>query len=123
MSAIGRCLQALLVAGLVALAGAAPAMAQAATPAAPGDHSWPVSPQLLAVGAGAIAGVVVFNILAAPVGTVPLAGGTLEAVPSSVVLGSRVIAAATASAGAIAATYLYDKWMGYKRDYAYLLTL
>jgi hypothetical protein len=82
-----------------------------------------VDRRLLAVGAGAVVGVVAFNILAGPLGTVPLAGGALEAVPYSVALGSRLIATVTAGAGALGATWLYDQWTGYQSDYRYLVAL
>jgi hypothetical protein len=81
------------------------------------------SRQLLAIGAGAIAAVVAFNILTAPLGTVPLAGGGLQAVPYSVALGSRLIAVTTAGAGALGALWVYDQWTGHKSDYAYALSL
>lgn len=84
---------------------------------------WPVDRRLLAVGAGAIVAVVAFNVLAAPLGTVPLAGGTLAPVSYSVALGSRLVAATTAGAGALAATFAYDKLTGHQSDYAYLLSL
>lgn len=38
-------------------------------------------------------------------------------------MGSRLIAVATAGAGALGATWLYDRWTGTQSDYAYLLTL
>jgi hypothetical protein len=95
----------------------------AATVRAPAADSWPVDRRLLAVGAGAVMGAVAFNILAAPLGTVPLAGGALEAVPFSVALGSRLIAVVTAGAGALGATWIYDKWTGTRSDYEYLLAL
>lgn len=105
-----------------------PAVAQTSTqaPASMQDapkNGWLVDRRLLAVGAGAVAGVVVFNVLAAPLGTVPLAGGVLNPVPASVALGSRLIAVASAGAGAIGATWLYDRWTGYRSDYEYLLAL
>jgi hypothetical protein len=83
----------------------------------------PVDRRLLAIGAGAVVAVVAFNVLAAPLGTVPLAGAALDAVPYSVALGSRLIAVTTAGAGALAATWAYDRWTGHKSDYAYLLSL
>jgi hypothetical protein len=83
----------------------------------------PVDRRLLAIGAGAIVGVAAFNVLAAPFGTVPLAGAALAAVPESVMLGSRVIAAASAGAGALAAIWIYDQATGHQSDYGYLLTL
>ena len=78
---------------------------------------------LWAAGTGAIAGVVAFNILTAPFGIVPLAGGALAAVPTSVALGSRLIAVTTAAGGALAATWAYDQWTGGRSDYHYILAL
>ena len=107
-----------------AMAGAvllsAPAIAQTASPASDG---WVVDKRLLAVGAGAVVGIVSFNILAAPLGTVPLAGGALEAVPQSVALGSRLIAATSIAVGALGANWLYDRWTGTQSNYSYLLSL
>lgn len=93
------------------------------TPLEPSTTTSLVDPRLLAVGAGAVVGIVAFNVLTAPLGIVPLAGGALEAVPYSVALGSRLIAGATAGAGALVANYGYDLWTGTKSDYRYLVTL
>ena len=90
--------------------------AQAAEPASPGG----IDPRLLAAGAGAVVGVVAFNVLSAPFGTVALAGGALQVVPYSVALGSRLIAVVTAGAGALIANYGYDLWTGTQSDYAHL---
>ncbi len=95
----------------------------AATNSSPPAAAWPVDTRLLAVGAGAVMGVVAFNVLTAPLGVVPLAGGALAAVPVSAALGSRLIAVASAGAGALGATWLYDRWTGQQTDYAYLATL
>jgi hypothetical protein len=84
---------------------------------------WAVDRRLLAIGAGAIVAVVAFNVLAAPLGTVPLAGGALAPVPYTVALGSRLIAVTAAGAGALAATFAYDKVTVHQSDYAYLLSL
>ena len=114
------CILALGVSLLVA--PCAPAAAQRVTQ--PTSPSAPlVDSRLLAAGAGAITGIVAFNILTAPLGVVPLAGGALAAVPTSVALGSRLIAAVTAGAGVLGASWLYDRWTGTQSDYAYLLTL
>jgi hypothetical protein len=125
-----------LIAGAIGLAAAAPVSAAsvaaapvAAAPvaAAPAESvpvvATPVGSQVLAVGAGAVMGVVAFNILSAPFGIVPLAGGALEVVPGSVALGSRLIAVTTAGSGAIGANWLYDRWTGQQSNYRYLLTL
>ncbi|WP_029008673.1 hypothetical protein [Azospirillum halopraeferens] len=84
---------------------------------------WPVDRHLMALGAGAIVGIVAFNVLTGPLGTVPLAGGALAAVPYDVALGSRILATLSAGAGALGATYAYDQWTGHETDYRYWLTL
>ena len=104
-----------------------PSLARADTPAAtplePSATTSLVDPRLLAIGAGAVVGIVAFNVLTAPLGIVPLAGGALEAVPYSTALGSRLIAGASAGAGALIANFGYDLWTGTKSDYRYLVTL
>jgi hypothetical protein len=85
--------------------------------------TWPVNSRLLAVGAGAVMGAVAFNVLSAPFGVVPFAGGALAAVPVSVAMGSRLIAVTAAGAGALGANWLYDRWTGQQSDYAYFATL
>jgi hypothetical protein len=84
---------------------------------------WPSDSRLLPVGIGALAGAAAFNVMTAPLGVVPLAGGALAEVPYSVALGSRLIAVASAGAGALGATWLYDRWTGEASDYRYLVTL
>jgi hypothetical protein len=87
-------------------AGAEPAAAVAA--AAPrSDHR-----RLLVVGAGAIIGIVVFNWLTYPWGSVPFVAGPLAATPMDIALGSRVLAALAGGAGALAAHYLYQSQVG-----------
>jgi hypothetical protein len=120
----------LLVAAAIGCTALLPSLAEAqttpsaaATLRAPPSDNWPVDRRLLAVGAGAVVGVVAFNVLAAPLGTVPLAGGALEAVPYSVALGSRLIAVVSAGAGALGATWLYDRWTGSQSNYNYILAL
>ena len=83
----------------------------------------PIDRRLMAVGAGAVVGIVAFNVLAAPLGAVPLAGAALAEVPYSIALGSRLIATATAGAGALASTVAYDQWTGHESDYGYLTAL
>ncbi|WP_374440892.1 hypothetical protein [Stella sp.] len=77
-----------------------------------------VDPELLWAGVGAIAGVAVFNVLAAPFATVPWAGGVLAAVPLEIALGSRLLAGLSVAAGAIGATAVYDWVTGHASDYA-----
>jgi len=122
----------LALAAAIAWAVVAPAAADAASPppiVGPGSaNTAPVvagsyNSELLTVGAGAVLGVLAFNLLSAPLGIVPLAGGALEVVPESVALGSRLIAVTTAGAGAIGANWLYDRWTGQQTSYNYLLTL
>lgn len=109
---------------LAAPLGAARAAEPEKAPAveAPAD-GWYVDNRLLAVGAGAVVSIVAFNVLAAPLGTVPLAGGVLEPVPYTVALGSRLIAAFSAATGALSALWAYDAWNGTKSDYRYLVAL
>ena len=99
----------------------APEQPSAESPAAPEEAY--VDNRLLAIGAGAVVSIVAFNLLAAPLGTVPLAGGALEPVPYTVALGSRLLAAVSAGTGAVSAAWLYDAWAGTKSDYRYLLAL
>lgn len=117
-------------AALVATLALTPMTAMAADPvpvvedpqgAVAGD--WPVDRQLLAVGAGAVVGIVAFNLISAPLGTVPLAGGALAAVPYETALGSRMIAALSGGAGALLASEVYDNWTGEAHDYGYLAAL
>ena len=110
---------------LMTLPAGAQSPATRDTPAVrpPSADGWLVDRRLLAVGAGAVVGAVVFNVLSAPLGIVPLAGGTLDAVPLNVALGSRLIGVVSAGAGALGATLLYDHWTGYRSDYTYALTL
>ena len=111
----------LLVPSLASAQKAPPPVAE--TPkAAPADTPC-VDYRVLAVGAGAVMGIVAFNVLSAPLGAVPLAGGALEVVPYSVALGSRLLAAASASVGALAATWAYDTYYKTETDYRYLVAL
>jgi hypothetical protein len=87
------------------------------------SNNWPIDHRLLVVGVGAVVGAMAFNVLSAPLGTVPLAGGALETVPLSIALGSRLIGVVSAGAGALGATWLYDHCTGYRGDYSYALTL
>jgi hypothetical protein len=64
--------------------------------------------RLVAAALGAIAGVSAFTLATAPFSPVPLAGGALEPVPVSVMLGSRIAAVTTAGIGALAANALYN---------------
>lgn len=63
--------------------------------------------RLLSAGAGAIAGVVVFNMLTYPYGSVPFVAAPLAGTPMDIALGSRVIAALAGGSGALIAHYLY----------------
>ncbi|HYD69460.1 hypothetical protein [Azospirillum sp.] len=85
-----------------------------------GDDDWPISKTALATGAGAIVGIAAFNVLTAGLGTVPLAGGALAAVPYETALGSRLIAALSGGAGAVAGTAAYDAVTGERHDYGYV---
>jgi hypothetical protein len=92
-------------------------------PAAGADPAAPVNARLAAIGAGAVLGVLAFNLLADPLGTVPLAGGILAPVPFATALGSRLIAGATAAAGALAAGYAYGRLSGRPIDLGYWTAL
>lgn len=63
--------------------------------------------RLLAVGAGAIVGIVVFNMLTYPMGSVPFVSGPLAATPVNIALGSRFLATMVGGGSALAAHYLY----------------
>ena len=67
----------------------------------------PPNHRLFAVGAGAIIGIVVFNMLTYPLGSVPFVAAPLDATPVDIALGSRVLATLTAGAGALIANYIY----------------
>ncbi len=99
---------ALLLAGSVSetLAATAP---QAATPAP--TETWHISPEVLAQAAGAVVGFGVYSLFVAPEAGV--LGG------AAAVLGTRIVAATLAGAGAVAGTFVYDRWTGKPLDYAY----
>lgn len=92
---------------------------EAAVPAKPSG----VDPRLLVAGAGAVMGILAFNILSAPLGTVPLAGAALAPVPVDIALGSRLIAAMSGAAGAAAAAVAWDQATGEQHDYGRILAL
>jgi peptidoglycan/LPS O-acetylase OafA/YrhL len=100
----------LLFVALIALIGILPLAANAQTPAqqptvaATSDH------RLLAVGAGAIIGIVVFNMLTYPLGSVPFVAAPLAPTPVNIALGSRILATLTGGAGGLAAHYLYTEF-------------
>jgi hypothetical protein len=99
---------------LAAFLGLVPCLLPATGYAAPaGTEAAAVNPakanqhRLLAVGAGAIVGIVVFNMLTYPLGSVPLVAGPLAATPIDIALGSRLLAALVGGATALGAHYLY----------------
>ena len=63
--------------------------------------------RLFAVGAGAIVGVVAFNMLTYPLGSVPFVAGALAGTPVDIALGSRLLAGIASGASALVAHYLY----------------
>ncbi|HAS51476.1 MAG TPA: hypothetical protein DCS21_06950 [Gammaproteobacteria bacterium] len=63
--------------------------------------------RLLAIGAGAIVGVVTFNMLTYPLGSVPFVAGPLAGTPIDIALGSRLLATVTAGTGALLAHYAW----------------
>lgn len=85
----------------VATVAASSAMVDASADSRADSH------RLYAVGAGAIVGVVAFNMLTYPFGSVPFVAGALAETPLDIALGSRLIAAVVGGAGALAAHYLY----------------
>ena len=105
---MSRLLAVLLVAGLAGLP-AATVLAEPATAAeTPAATSSGTNYRLLAVGAGAIVGVVAFNMLTYPWGSVPFVAGSLAATPVDIALGSRLLAVVAGGAAALGAHYLYD---------------
>jgi hypothetical protein len=87
-----------------------PTTSYAATPAT--ETAAQASPvklnhRLLAIGAGAVVGIVVFNMLTYSVGSVPFVAGPLAATPMDIALGSRFLAALVGGAAALGAHYLY----------------
>lgn len=132
---VSRCSAALCLGMTLTLAPVA-ASAQSAAPTAPSPSLSPAPPYakkpdrfagvdvpLLAAGAGAIAGITLFNVLTGPFATVPLAGGALAAVPTEVALGSRFIAVLTGAAGGLLASEAYDLTTGTEHDYGYMAAL
>lgn len=81
------------------------------------------STRLLAVGAGAMLGVATFTLATYALGPVPFAGAAVEAVPVSIMLGSRLVAAASAGLGAMTGAWIYDTTTGHQTDTRYALTL
>ena len=75
--------------------------AQAPTELKP-DH------RLMAVGAGAVIGIVLFNMITYPYGSVPFVAAPLGPTPTNIALGSRVFATLTGGAGGLLAHYLYN---------------
>lgn len=63
--------------------------------------------RLLAVGAGAVFGIVVFNMLTYPMGSVPFVAGPLAATPVDIALGSRFLATIVGGVAALAAHDIY----------------
>jgi hypothetical protein len=92
-------------------------------PSADSNPEAPVNAKLAAIGAGAVLGVFAFNLLADPLGTVPLAGGPLAPVPFSTALGSRLIAGMSAAAGAVGAGWVYGQAVGRPIDLGYWTSL
>jgi peptidoglycan/LPS O-acetylase OafA/YrhL len=98
---------AIALVGLLPAALPVNAYAQAQTQTPPQSQS---DHRLLAVGAGAIVGIVLFNTLTYPLGSVPFVAATLAPTPTNIALGSRVLATLTGGAGGLAAHYLYNAY-------------
>lgn len=77
------------------------------TPAPSPEPESATDNRLFAVGAGAIVGVVAFNMLTYPLGSVPFVAGALAGTPVDIALGSRLLAAMVSGVSALAAHYLY----------------
>jgi hypothetical protein len=105
----------LLFVALIALIGILPvalpvnAYAQAQTQQPTASTDTP-DHRLLAVGAGAIIGIVLFNTLTYPLGSVPWVAAPLAATPVDIALGSRILATLTGGAGGLVAHYLYTEF-------------
>lgn len=82
-----------------------------------------VTGRLVTAGVGAVAGITAFNALTAPLGALPWSGVIADPIPTATMLGSRLLAAGTAGAGAVGATWLYGKISGRPVDMGYALTL
>ncbi|MEI8394332.1 MAG: hypothetical protein WCF85_06315 [Rhodospirillaceae bacterium] len=100
----------LILVALIALVGLAPmaissnAYAQSPSQAQTDKQS---DHRLLAVGAGAVVGIVLFNMVTYPLGSVPFVAAPLAPTPTNIALGSRVLATLTGGAGGLLAHYLY----------------
>ena|GEM_PF-3659227 len=80
--------------------------------------------RLMTAGAGAVLGTVTFTILTAPFGALPWSGAAIiDPVPTATMLGSRLIAAGSAGAGAVGATWAYGKLSGQQIDMGHALAL
>jgi hypothetical protein len=85
----------------------------ASAPSAPVDalSAWRPSPESLAQGAGALVGIATYSLLLAP----EMSAGSGVAR----LLSDRFMATILAATGAVAATYVYDRWTGEPIDYSY----
>jgi len=82
--------------------------AQTVQPVAQVEQESTYNNRLIAVGAGAIVGIVVFNMLTSHLGSVPFMAAPLDPTPKDIALGSRVLATLVAGTGALVAHYLYE---------------
>ncbi len=92
-------------------------------PVAAGAAAELVDRRLLVAAVGAVAGVVAFNVLTGPFATVPLAGGVLAPVPIDIALGSRILAVASGTAGAMLGTVVHGRVTGQSHDYGRVLAI
>ncbi|MEI6559537.1 MAG: hypothetical protein WCO00_14125 [Rhodospirillaceae bacterium] len=100
----------LMTVALIALIGVMPLTLSANAYAQTQSHAQTAAKpdhRLMAVGAGAIVGIVLFNMLTYPYGSVPFVAAPLAPTPTNIALGSRVLATLTGGAGGLAAHYLY----------------
>lgn len=97
---------------LAAFLAFSPALIPTTASAAPSGEIATIGPlkmnqRLLITGAGAIVGIVVFNMLTYPMGSVPFVSAPLAATPMDIALGSRFLAAMVGGAAALGAHYIY----------------
>jgi hypothetical protein len=103
-----------MIVALLTLVAVLPAIFPASTyaqtppPEQTEEGTTPTDHRMLAVGAGAIIGAVVFNMLTYPLGSVPFVAAPLAPTPIDIALGSRLLATMAAGATALVAHYLYE---------------
>lgn len=102
----------LFIVALIAMIGILPAVyagnafaqSQQAAQSATADTQ---KDRLLAAGAGAILGILFFNMVTTHFGHLPFVSAGIAPLPKDLAVGSRIIAALSAGSGAIGAHFLY----------------